>query len=243
MPARPDIARNVETGMNGVVEYQPNPLNQFAPKYKVYIFNIGPMKHEVPKGSWGTFKIPACEPGQRYSRPLILPSIFRSSYMDAASLAMKTDDIEGKHVAQDIVNPFLGGDWSEGQDLTEKGVFWTMNETPTEEELATAKAKMEAFFRKLLVAATEIETSGRINAITPTMRLAATYFKEDRKWNPIFQKIDTCPVCGDPLRENAVKHGCGYVPDPDRAYKLGAIDAATRDDLNARRAEPKGKKQ
>jgi rubredoxin len=243
MPARPDIARNVETGMNGVVEYQPNPLNQFAPKYKVYIFNIGPMKHEVPKGSWGTFKIPACEPGQRYSRPLILPSIFRSSYMDAASLAMKTDDIEGKHVAQDIVNPFLGGDWSEGQDLTEKGVFWTMNETPTEEELATARTKMEAYGRKQLTIATELETKGQLGAITPTMRLFATYFGEDRSWNKIYRKIGECPMCGEPAKEGIVRHTCGYIFDPQKAYEADFIDAEKRDELLMRRGQaPKSKK-
>lgn len=241
MPLRPDIARGVEAGMDGAIEYLPNPMAQYMPKYHVYIFNIGPLKHVVEKGSLGTFVISPCEAGQKYSKPLVLPSVVRSSYKDAATYAMKTDDVEGKYIAQDIVNPYIGGDWSEGQDLTEKGVFWSFNEIPTDEELAIAKTKMEAFFRRLLVSATELETKGQLQFITPTMRLAATYFGEDRAWNRIYKKVGECPQCGDPMKESILKHSCGYIPDPERAYQFGAIDAATRDDLIARRS-PKSKK-
>jgi len=245
MPARPDIARGVERGMDGQVEYQPNPLNEFAPKYHVYIFNIGPLTHTVEKGSLGTFRISPCEAGKKYTKAIVLPAIVRTSYLDAATNAMRTDDVEGKHIARDIVNPYLGGDWSEGQNLEEKGVFWSLNETPTDEELNNARAKMEAFFRKQLAIATSLETQGDtgLKQITPTMRLAASYFGEDRPWNKIYRKIGECPVCGEPMKENTVKHGCGYVPDPERAYQLGAIDLATRDDLLARRGvTPKSKK-
>ncbi len=252
MPARPDIARTVEAGMNGQLEYQPNTMSQFVPKYKVYIYNVGPLSwtidpvtkidNRIPRGSAGSYAIEACPAGKAYSKPLVLPSIVRSSYLDAASGAMKTDDVEGKYVAQDLVNPNNGGDWSEGVNLSDRGVFWTFNEVPTEEELSAARAKLEVYLRKMLAAATELETKGQLASITPNMRLAATYFQEDRSWNKIFRKIGECPVCGDPMRENTVKHTCGYVPDPDRAYKLGAIDQATRDDLLARRAEPKSKK-
>jgi hypothetical protein len=252
MALRPDIARGVEAGLDGVIEYQPSALHQFAPKYKVYIFNVGPLSwtidpttkidNRVARGSAGSYAIEACPGGKAYSKPLILPSIVMSSYIDAATGAMKTDDVEGKYVAQDIVNPNNGGDWSEGVNLSERGVFWTFNETPTEKELSDARAKLEVYLRKMLASATELETKGQLDRITPNMRLAATYFQEDRSWNKIFRKIGECPVCGDPMRENTVKHSCGYVPDPERAYKLGAIDLATRDDLIARRAEPKSKK-
>lgn len=246
MPLRPDIARNVESGMDGEVQYMPNPLNAFAPKYHVYIFNVGPLKHVVEKGSLGTFTIEACEAGKKYSRPLVLPSIVRSSYVDAATYAMKTDDVEGKYIAKDIVNPYLGGDWSEGQNLEDKGVFWTFNETPTDEELGAAKTKLEAFFRKMLTAATALEAQGpeAMGQITPTMRIAAAYFGEDRPWNRIYKKLGDCPMCGEPMKEGIVKHSCGYIVDPVKAYEADFIDAEKRDDLLARRglSVPKSKK-
>jgi hypothetical protein len=238
MPLRPDIARNVEAGMDGQLEYLPNPMAQFMPKYHVYIFNIGPLKHVVEKGSLGTFTIMPCEAGKQYSKPLVLPSVVRSSYKDAATYAMKTDDVEGKYIAQDIVNPYLGGDWSEGQDLTEKGVFWTFNEVPTQEELSTAKSKMEAYFRRLLVSATELETKGQLQFITPTMRLAASYFGEDRPWNSIYKKIGECPSCGEPAKEGIIRHSCGYIFDVQRAYEADFIDLEKRNELLTRRGLP-----
>lgn len=240
MPQRPDIARGVERGLDGEVFYTPNPLNAYAPKYHVYIFNIGPLTHVVEKGSLGTFRIEPCEPGKRYSKPLVLPAIVRSSYMDAATMSMKTDDVEGKYIAQDIVNPYLGGDWSEGQDLTKKGVFWTFNETPSEEELSAAKTKMEVFFREMLAIATSLEAQGpkAMESITPTMRLAAAYFGEDRPWNRIYKKIGECPACGEAMKDGIIKHGCGYIVDPVRAYEADFIDAEKRDDLLSRRGLP-----
>jgi len=244
MPSRPDISRNVERQMDGPLEYQPNPLNEFAPKYHVYIFNIGPLAHVVEKGSLGTFRIPPCPSGKRYTKAIVLPAIVRSSYIDAATNAMRTDDVEGKYIARDIVNPYLGGDWSEGQNLEEKGVFWSLNETPTEDELEAAKTKMEAFFRKILAVATSLEAQGpkAMESITPTMRLAAAYFQEDRPWNRIYKKLADCPACSEPMKSGTLKHACGYVVDPEGAYKAGVISAEERDDLLARRGVKASKK-
>jgi hypothetical protein len=246
MPLRPDIARGVEKGFDGDIEYTPNVGSSFIPKYHVYLFNVGPLKHAVARGSMGTFNIPACEAGMPYSKPLVLPSVIRSSYFDAATYAMKTDDIEAKYVAKDLVNPFLGADdaLSSGSNLEQMGVFWTMNETPTEEELAGAKAKLEVFLRKQLEVATTLETQGgkALDQITPTMRQASTYFGEDRVWNKIYKKLGDCPMCGDAMKEGIVKHVCGYIVDPVKAYAAGVIDKATCDDLLERRNELPAKK-
>lgn len=228
-------AREMERRIDGQVEFMPNPLAKFMPKYQIYIFNVGPLKHEVPKGSLGTYRIEACEKGKDYSKPLTLPAIVSSSYMDAASDSMKTDDVDGKFIAQDIVNPFLGGDWSEGQNLEEKGVFWTLNAVPTEEELTKAREKLGGYFRKILGIATELETKGQLMSITPHMRLAATYFGEDRAWNRIYKKLAACPSCQEDMKPGTLKHSCGYVVDPANAYVAGVISIKDRDDLLKRR--------
>lgn len=244
MGLRPDISRSVEAGMDGAITYLPNAAIGEPPKYHCYIFNLGPMEHRIERGSLGTFIVPACPIGSPYSKPLVLPSVVKSSFLDAATYAMKTDDIEGKYIAKDLINPYLGDDsvLSQGANLSEQGVFWTFNEIPTKEELATARTKLETFLRKQLDIATRLETEGNLNTITPYMRLAATYFGEDRTWNKIYRKIGECPMCQEPMKENTIKHTCGYIPDPDKAYQLGAIDTATRDDLLARRTPPKSKK-
>src|SRR5271155_3389150 len=251
MALRPDIARNVEAGINGQIEYQPNNATQYIPKYKVYIFNVGPLSwtkdsvtkidNRVARGSAGSYAIEACQAGAKYSKPLIIPSVVMSSYIDAASGAMKTDDVEGKYIAKDILHPNNGGDWSEGVNLDERGCFMTFNEVPTEKELADARAKLEVYGRSQLAIATGLETRGELDKITPNMRLFATYFGEDRSWNKIYRKIGECPSCGESAKENIIRHSCGYIFDPQRAYEADFIDKVKRDELIARRAGSKSK--
>lgn len=231
-------SREMERRIDGQVEFMPNPLSKFMPKYRIYIYNVGPLKHEVPKGSLGTYRIEACEKGEAYSKPLTLPAIVSSSYMDAASDSMKTDDVDGKFIAQDIVNPFLGGDWSEGQNLEEKGVFWTLNAVPTEEELSKAREQLNVYFRKQLNKATELETTGQLQFITPIMRIASTWYGENRPWNRMYQKLSACPSCQEDMKPGTLKHSCGYVVDPANAYVAGVISIKERNDLLTRRGLP-----
>lgn len=218
-------ARFREEALNGPLTYTPDNA-QFMPDppYKIYIFNLGPMRHVVEKGSVGTFTIFECESDQPYSKPLVLPSIVRDSYF--VEQEMKTHSVSGEFMAQDIVHPLTAGGktwWSMGANLDDLGVFFTRNETPTEPEIAAARTKMEATYRKLLGMATSIEAAGRIDDITPLMRMAASYFGEDRAWNRIYRKTAECPGCGEPAKGGIIRHTCGYVFDPDRALLAGMI--------------------
>lgn len=192
-----------------------NAAPQLAPAYKIRIFNLLPVEWNVEKGSVGTFRIQGCEPGEDYSEPLVLPSVVTDSYF--VEMELKTHSVSGEFMAQDILHPTIGANWSFGQNLDELGCFWTKNEKPTQQEITTARRKMEDSGRKLLGMATKIETSGRLDDITPLMRVFATYFGEDRPWNRIYKKLAECPGCGEPVKPNIIKHSCGFVFDPDRA--------------------------
>jgi hypothetical protein len=217
-------ARLREEAMNGSLVYTPDNA-QFSPDpaYKVYIFNLGSLRHVVEKGSAGTFTILECEPGQPYSTPLVLPSVWRDSFF--VEQEMKTHSVSGEFLAQDIINPITAGAkwWSFGSDLSNLGVFFTRNEVPTEPEILAARTKMEATYRRLLGMAASIEAAGRIDDITPLMRIAASYFGEDRPWNKIYKKTSECPGCGEPAKPGIIRHPCGYVFDPDRALLAGMI--------------------
>src|SRR5271163_2672594 len=221
-PAAIRAAKEREESMNGEVTFAVDQAPQLAPAYKVYIFNIAAIDWPaIAKGSAGSFKINPCEPGEPYSPPLVLPSVVLDSYF--IENEMKTHSVSGEFMAQDIVHPNVGANWSFGQNLDDLGVFWTRNNPPTEKEIATARAKMEATFRKLLQMATSIETTGKLEDITPLMRIAATYFGEDRKWNAIYKKLSSCPGCGDAVKEGIIKHSCGYIFDLDRAIIAGMV--------------------
>jgi hypothetical protein len=209
-------AKEDQWNMRDSLNYTPdNAAPHYAPPYKIYIFNLLAIPWVVPKGSSGTFTIPACDPGEPYSKPMILPSVVMDSYFIESEL--KTHSVSGEFMAQDIIHPTIGGNWSFGQNLDDLGCFWTRNEVPTEKELAAARLKMENTGRKLLTMATTIETSGKLDDISPLMRIFASYFGEDRSWNRIYKKLADCPGCGEPVKPNIIKHHCGFVFDPDRA--------------------------
>jgi hypothetical protein len=214
-------AKEDQWNMRDQLNYTPDQAPQLAPAYKVYIFNLMPLEWRVEKGSAGTFTITACEYGEPYSKPLVLPSVVQDSYFVESE--MKIHSVSGEFMAQDIIHPTIGANWSFGQNLDDLGVFWTRNETPTDAEIAKVRAKMEVTGRKLLTMATSIETSGKLDDITPLMRVFATYFGEDRSWNKIYKKLADCPGCGDPVKPGIIKHACGYIFDPDRALLAAMI--------------------
>lgn len=228
-PAAIAAARDLEAAKNGTLIYTPDNAS-FGPDpaYSVYIFNMGPMLHEVHKGSAGIFRIPPNDTDGPYGTPLVLPSVWRDTYF--VEQEMKTHSVTGEFMAIDIVHPvtasFATGKnpwWSFGANLDDIGVFWTRNNPPLDAEVAAARSKMEKTYRKLLQMATSIEAAGRIDDITPLMRIAASYYGEDRPWNRIYKKTQECPGCGEPAKPGIIRHPCGYIFDPDRALLAGMI--------------------
>lgn len=220
-------ARAREQDLNGPLIYTPDTTASSDPSYKVYVYNLGPMQHRVEKGSAGTFVINPCLDNQPFSEPLVLPSVWRDSYF--VEQEMKTHSVSGEFMAVDIVHPVTASYgagkswWSMGANLDDLGVFWTRNNPPLGVEITAARTKMEVTYRKLLNMATSIEAAGRIDDITPLMRIAASYFGEDRAWNRIYKKTMECPGCGEPAKQGIIRHPCGYVFDPDRALLAGMI--------------------
>jgi hypothetical protein len=236
----------LEAKLDGEVIYTPNPLLDMLPKGEfIYVFSVFPMEKVVSKGSLGKYCIPACPTDAEVSPALKIPVVVMSSYFDAGSQSMKTDIVKGEMLAQDLIRPYTLADWSVGNALEDLGVFWTRKPVPTPAEIKTARSKLEKTFRKELVNATKLETTDQLEFITPLMRLAASYFKEDRPWNKIYKKLEPCFACGDDVRAGVIIHSCGAVmpgkwPAAIAAglrTKQQALDAGV--DLDA----PKGKEK
>jgi hypothetical protein len=202
-------------------EVKLNPLTMQMPYYSIYFFSLYPQPLEKRCGSAGVFKIPACLPGERVSKALVIPSIVRSPYLDALDGVTKTDDIAGERVAEDLMRPFMAGSpesvWSFGNNWDDFGAFWTRNEVPTDEEIDKARTKLEVTFDAALREADTLEATGNLISVTPLMRLAATYREQDRTWNRIFKKTVECPGCGEKVKAGIIMHPqCGYIFDRER---------------------------
>lgn len=236
-PAATHASRELEQKLDGPVIYAPDQAVQEAMRTKggeIYIFNVGPIEHCVEKGSAGTYTVKACDLGEEHSEPVVLPRLVGDSYV--VENEMKTHYVSGEFMAQDIVHPAIGANWSFGQNLDDLGVFWTKNKIPTPAELQAARGKMEISFRKLLTMATTIETNGNLNDITPLMRIAASYFGEDRQWNRVYRKLAECPGCGEPVKAGIIKHSCGFIFDIDRALLANMITPALHKEITEARA-------
>lgn len=153
---------------------------------------------------------------------------------------------DARRIAMDIVNPDnltldqgktvdASRSFSLGNDFGRLGVFWSLNNPPTDEEVALAIARKEAFYRSRLEQARVIETSdpkALYQYLTTTDHVAADYFGEEFSWHRKQVKPENCPNCGEPIKSGAAYHrnvdGIMCVIDWKRAVNAGV---KTRDDV------------
>jgi hypothetical protein len=224
----------------------------------VYLFNIAKLEYKVSRlPIIKEMIIPARKEGEKYARVTKLPSPFKMPKGNVDSNDIDIVILDGRRMAMDIVNPdnlsldqdaVITGSFSVGQNMGNLGVFWSLNEEPTEAELAAATRRMEKHYRSLLTDARSIETSNpqALPAVlTPTLHAAADYFHETFNWHKKEVHLENCPRCGTPARVGAPFHpmdGGGLcVGDWAAAIKAGVRSRAqayeaTEDERYAPRA-------
>src|ERR1019366_3647816 len=145
------------------------------PEYFVYVFSV------VDSRPDGYHLVRDCPPlihhlqiaelkaGERYTRVTKLPHPVNQAGVDTQEQRVNYAH-NAQRVAQDIVNPeniTLNQDaslrpdqsFTEGNDYGKLGVFWSLNEEPTDEEVAKAVARKEVFYRRRLDQARALEAS------------------------------------------------------------------------------------
>jgi hypothetical protein len=209
----------------------------------VYLFNIAKLEYKVSRlPIIKEMIIPARKEGEKYARVTKLPSPFKMPKGNVDSNDIDIVILDGRRMAMDIVNPdnlsldqdaVITGSFSVGQNMGNLGVFWSLNEEPTEAELAAATRRMEKHYRSLLTDARSIETSNpqALPAVlTPTLHAAADYFHETFNWHKKEVHLENCPRCGSPARVGAPFHpmeGGGLcIGDWDAAIKSGVRSRA-----------------
>ena len=114
---------------------------------KVYIYNVGPKAHTRGIGGIGSFYIPACKPGKDYSEPLTIDKIFADClHIDTNKMA--EIPIDGAEVAKNVVG--FGQFQSKSGDLRKWGVFISLGDKPTKNELDFARAELNKTYDALI---------------------------------------------------------------------------------------------
>lgn len=120
--------------------------------------------------------------------------------------------ISARDIAEDLV-----------QDLGVHGVFVCSGARPSEEEIAAATARRDAWYQQLVVDADQMWARGHsYREISDMHRRAAISLNMEREWAYIPQRMVDCPACGEKVKPGvAVCRHCGAVLDAEKAAKHG----------------------
>jgi hypothetical protein len=165
------------------------------------------------------------------SRALPTPSLTRvtprKSIIDLGDKRTIDVNISAREIAQDLCRE-INGDAGEDSFL---GAFVCAGDAPTAEELADARRRLDAFYRrKVSEADREWARSHSHLFLDDLQRRAANHLGLEREWNYQLHETSDCPGCGERLKPGvAVCKSCGAILDREKARALGLW----RDDASA----------
>ena len=159
--------------------------------------------------TYGVYHIPACPKGQSCSLLLITP---RSDALDLGDNRRFPFAISARQIADDLL-----------QDLQDHGVFVCAGPRPIAEELASAKARRDAFYHRLVQDGDTLWARGHsFREISDLHRRAAIALGIEREWAYVPVRMMECPVCGEKVKEGvAVCKHCHAILNEETAAKHG----------------------
>lgn len=183
----------------------------------------------------GVYHIPACP------KPVSPPASIHNSSDDSAQsgqpyalllITARGDVIDlGDNrrfpftiTAREIANDLL-------QDLHDHGIFVCEGPRPSAEELATATARRDGYYQRLITDGDTMWARGHsFREISDLHRRAAISLGVEREWAYVPMRMNECPACGERVKPAvAVCKHCGAILDAEKAAKhgLGARAAAS----------------
>jgi ribosomal protein S27AE len=228
-----------------MMEFNPEPEQisdaniRRKPEFFVYIYNCSTMEQRIAR-PWAhpELIIPACEKGEPYGQPCVIPDIVQDRIDRPGSWDIGVRGVDGTFLAQDAIHPEqTGGDWRSyrrvnsgtaanlGTDLYALGCWWSKNNPPTEEEVEIAHDRLAATYRREIQAANALQMAGKADEITPMQHRAADFFDLETGWHTELTARQVCPGCGEKVSIDMARHmpreKCGYVFDWNKALRAG----------------------
>lgn len=208
----------------------------------VYIFNVGQREWRNRVGAGKGYTILACKPGQKYSEPIVIDSLMLSEYdladgannMGTLSNPGQTGVVDGQRYIG-VANDIIGTDSTSAaldlftSNLEWFGVFATVNETPTAEELATANQKLREMMKLIYAKGAELVEQNQ-----PVPMLDRKNYNESAEflgvkplWGNHDHAMDRCVFCKEPIVGGAIKcKHCNSRLDTKEAKELMGITEA-----------------
>lgn len=231
-------AHNLEFNFNGQ-----HYLMSRKPDYFVHLFNVSEQTFEVTRPPIVIkLVIPGRKPGERYAKVASLPQPLLTPLANIDSNELSVVPQDTRRFCMDIVNPdnlgldqaaVITGSLSSGtNDLGKRGVFWSLNEVPTDQELEWAEKRMIAHYKAITERANTVQVSDPKNlpdTLTPEHFVAAAYMEHNfgmvYAWHTKLNRLAECALCGERVKEGVAFHrmedGGFCVSDWDRAIRAG----------------------
>jgi len=164
----------------------------------------------------GTFTVRGCAPDEPYALTAIGD---RRGSIDLGDKRTLEFSIAAREIAEDLAHEIN----SDGGEQSDFGVFVCAGETPGEDELAAARARLETFYRGLVAAADRTwQRTHNVVLISDLERRAARALRLEKEWSYEPSERIECPACGETLRPGvAVCRVCRAVLDKEKAAAFG----------------------
>lgn len=194
------------------------------PDYYIFVYSIVNRRFEIRRPpSFPLITIPACPKGEPWKKVAVFPNIVNEKWIDENN-QMRVNGIQGERFVMDLLNPLnLGVDmWKDVQDeqltwmdaggtddMTRRGLFFSIDDPPKPEHLQRTKERMENHYRYLLKQADELASMNTAEAqrsIGPEHHMAADYFHARSKWHVIAELPSICENCGEQITDGVAYH-------------------------------------
>lgn len=227
MPVNAEISPGVRTSTDALpgpnirytgLEWQP----RHHAEYYVYLFNVSQRKFEKV-GPYQNVTIPGVteedpflkgmQANERYHFVTSFPQPMMMPRFSDQSSEIGVVHVDARRYVMDIINPnnvTLSLDtvippehqFSINNDLSIKGVFFSLSNPPAKEDVKKAIGKMEAYYKNLLERAQTLELTDKAKLSeelgqNPDYAYAATYFGKELSWNKRQVRPVQCPNCGE----------------------------------------------
>ena len=139
---------------------QLNLLTKEQSRSRVWIYNISPVEFTVNGSLFKNLKIPACVDSE-YSVVTSLPVVMALPITDLEAEVINYRLMDGRRIAMDLINPSnLGLDqdwefkgknvWAIGNNLSERGVFFSTHNPPLKKDLKAAHKRLKAYYQDVV---------------------------------------------------------------------------------------------
>lgn len=224
------------------------------PRRFIYIHSVahkafGPIKRKC----FGGLLLKGCEAGERFVTCAVVPDPIPQGAPDETNGGTRIYEADGWRACIDLLNPanlstdpYLGDknpDFARntsGNNLIAEGVWPSLNEKPTEQEIKRAEKCRDEHYRSisreaLRLYAKSTREGNEFVERYPDVHIAMDALGLEAPWHQRNEVKATCPNCGDKIQPGLGFHqssaGVLCVIDPAKAYKAGAITKEKYEEL------------